>query len=254
MHPRLLEIISRDDNTYREQLKMLATYASDLKTVARTDVDPLAPTWPNPYFFGLDALALYGFIRDRRPKRYVEIGSGFSTRFAARAKRDGSTGTQITSIDPTPRTEVEALCDRRIKSPLELVDLSTFEELEPGDVILMDGSHRVFTGSDTTVFFLEVLPRLATGVLVGVHDIWLPLDYPPEWTSYHFSEHYLMGALLLGEPEWIRPVLACSHVTHDARLSMELEGVWSELGLTGLDRLGLAYWFEIARERDPQPS
>src|SRR5262245_52540208 len=108
----------------------------------------------------------------------LSIGSGHSTKFARRAVVDYGLPTQITSIDPHPRAEIDALCHRTIRKPLEETDLNVFDELEPGDVVFFDGSHQYFMNSDVTVFFLDVPPRLKPGTLVQVHDNTLPYDYP----------------------------------------------------------------------------
>jgi hypothetical protein len=84
-----------------------------------------------------DDVAIYGFLRERRPARYLEIGSGNPTKFAARGRRDGELATRIRSIDPDPRAEVDALCDEIVRAPLESADISSFDELTAGDVLLM---------------------------------------------------------------------------------------------------------------------
>src|SRR5438309_380721 len=83
------------------------------------------------------------------------------TMWVARARRDGALATTITSIDPNPRAGIDELCDRVLRSPLELADLSVFEELTAGDIVLCDGSHRIFMNSDVAAFQLDVLPSLA---------------------------------------------------------------------------------------------
>src|SRR5260370_713340 len=81
----------------------------------------------NIYFSALDAIALYGLLGLRKPSRYLEVGSGNSTMFARRAIRDLGLGTQITSIDPQPRAEIDALCDRVVRTRLEEFDLALFD-------------------------------------------------------------------------------------------------------------------------------
>ena len=83
-------------------------------------------------FSSMDAVALYGMSSEFRPQRFVEVGSGYSTKFARRAIHDHSLRTRITSIDPAPRAEIDKLCDCVIRRPLEELDLSVFDELEPG--------------------------------------------------------------------------------------------------------------------------
>lgn len=244
-HAGLLEIISRYDETYRSELEKIARYADELIRVPKRTDDPLQARWLSQWILSLDAASLYGYTRSLEPKRYFEVGSGNSTTWVARAKQDGKLGTQLTSIDPQPRSEIDRLCDRVIRQPLEDVDLSLFSEIEAGDIFFFDGSHRVFTGSDVSVFFLEILPSLAPGVLVGIHDILWPFDYPPEWTEYYFSEQYLFAAYLLAGCSWFRPVLACNYVANHPELSKVLGPLFSDPALEDVPQLGFAFWIEI---------
>lgn len=157
----------------------------------------MSPLWVRLNHVG-DAVALYGMLFEFRPKKFVEVGSGYSTKFARRAVHEHSLRTRITSIDPAPRTEIDQLCDFVIRRPLEELDLSVFDELEPGDFLFIDSSHRTFSNSDVTVAFMDVLPRLKAGVVVDFHDIFWPYDYLPEWADRYYSEQYLLGSYLLG--------------------------------------------------------
>jgi hypothetical protein len=191
---------------------------------------------------GGDLLVLYGLVRELAPARYVEIGSGTSTKVVARARRDGGLTTRITSIDPHPRAAVDALCDEVVRRPLETVDLALFDDLRAGDVLLMDGSHVAFMGSDVVAFVFDVLPRLRPGVLVGIHDVFWPDDYPPEWAPYSFNEQYVVGALLLGPPSWLEPVLPVRYALSDPELGAILAPVWDRPGLEQVERLGSTLW------------
>ena len=126
----------------------------------------------------------------------------------SRARRDGGLSTHLTSIDPAPRAEIDALCDEVIRAPLEGADLGILGRLQPGDMLFFDGSHRVFMNADTVAFFLDVLPALPPGVIVGVHDIRLPDDYPPEFAERWYSEQYLLACWLLAESPRVKPLLA----------------------------------------------
>jgi hypothetical protein len=212
-HRRLAEVLARGEEGYDRVLAMFEGYREDLASIPLRSQDPLVPRWHNPFLFGLDGVSLYCFTRERRPRRYLEVGSGNSTLFVDRARRDGALETQIVSIDPFPRRDIDAVCDRIVREPLEGVDLGVFSELEAGDVVFMDGTHRAFTNSDAVVFFMDVLPELPPGVLVGVHDIHLPDDYRPEHTDRLYSEQYLLGCMLLGEPAWLDVVLPCWYVS-----------------------------------------
>lgn len=243
-HPELAEIIAARDGVYAARLQEIAGFRDDMAGIPVQQGDPREPAWVNGWFPGLDGASLYGFIRSRSPRRYVEVGSGTSTLFADRARRDGSLGTTITSIDPQPRKEIDAVCDSVVRAPLEVADLGVFAELGEGDVLLLDGSHCVFMNSDVSVFFLEVLPRLAKGVLVGVHDIYLPADYPAEVADRHYSEQYMLAAYLLAGAPFVQPVLPCSYVSGHPELSHALDALWEAPGMAGVERHGVAFWFE----------
>jgi hypothetical protein len=159
---------------------------------------PGQPCWENDWWGTVDALVQVAALRARNPALYLEIGSGFSTLFARRAITDFALRTKIVSIDPSPRHEVDDICDEVIRRPLQAVSASLLERLSPNDVVLVDGSHVALMNTDATVFFLEMLPRLPEGVLVGIDDVFLPWDYPPTWAGRLYAEQYLLAALLLG--------------------------------------------------------
>ena len=117
---------------------------------------------------------------------------------ARRAIKDHGLRTKIISIDPFPRAVIDDLCDQVIRTGLELCDLSIFSDLDRGDVVFIDNSHRSFQNSDVTVFFTEVLPTLNSGTLWSVHDIFLPHDYPGEWLGRFYNEQYLLMTYLFG--------------------------------------------------------
>jgi methyltransferase family protein len=243
-HPGLMEIMSRGNDDYRAALDVIRRSRDEFPAI---DVHPTSdsePSWVNGWQPGLDGGAIYGFLRDRSPVRYVEIGSGTSTKFARRAVRDGSLPTEIVSIDPVPRTEVNDLCDRMIRQSLETADLSIFGELTAGDIVFFDGSHRIYTNSDATVFFLEILPKLPAGVLVGIHDIYLPYDYP-HWISYrYYSEQYLLAAYLLAGQPFFRTVLPAWYVWQQPAFRPDVDTLFEDPRLREVPRHGAAFWIE----------
>src|SRR5690606_30946570 len=93
--------------------------------------------------------------------------------------------------------EIDMICDNVFREPLEDVGLEIFDALGAGDILYIDNSHRAFMNSDVTVVFLDILPRLKPGVLVQIHDVTLPYDYPEVWIDRHYSEQYLLAAWLL---------------------------------------------------------
>jgi predicted O-methyltransferase YrrM len=243
-HPELAELVRRNDDAYQETLEAILARRESLRQIPSSPSDVREPAWRNPYLPALDGAALYTFLCERKPAHYVEIGSGNSTRFVARAKRDCGLETEIVSIDPHPRAEMEALCDTAIRAPLESVDLAVFDRIEPGDIVFMDGSHRVFMNSDAVVFFLDVLYRLPPGVLVAVHDIYLPDDYDPWEADDFYSEQYLLALALLADPGKLRIVLPADYVEKHSRLRRVLEPLWNEPALAGADHYGCAFWIE----------
>jgi predicted O-methyltransferase YrrM len=240
-HPRLTELLSRDVSGYGEVLREFEKYADELNAITLDQVDPLEPHWRSGYLFGTDGASLYGFMRTRRPPRYLEIGSGNSTLFVDRARRDGAMDTEIISLDPSPRREIDSVCDRVIRKPLEQADLKIFGEIQQGDMVFMDGTHRVFMNSDVVAFFLDVLPELPPGVLVGIHDIHLRDDYRPDHNDRYFSEQYMLAAYLLGEPAWLQTVLPCWYASHHPELgSLSRALIPQELAREDPD--GVIYW------------
>jgi hypothetical protein len=246
-HPELERIIAGGPETYRSSLEAIAAYEEPLRRIEGHSAGPLEPSFANEWLPPLDAAAIYAFIRGRSPALYLEIGSGESTKFAARARRDGELHTRIVSIDPKPRAAVDQLCDRVLRMPLEMTDQSVFGELSAGDVLFFDGSHRTFMNSDATVFFLEVLPQLAAGVLVGVHDIFLPYDYPAEYANRYYSEQYLLAAHLLAGNPRLEPVLPAFYASRQPELSPLIDPVISGGRLRGIEPKGHAFWLRTSQ-------
>jgi hypothetical protein len=251
-HPELSEIIARHVGDYCRILEeMLQFRDSVLAIPLRAPPDSPTPRWLNGYLPALDSLALYAFVRVNRPHTYLEIGSGNSTKFARKAISDQALATSIVSIDPHPRAEIDDLCDVVIRSSLESCDLSVFDRLRAGDIVFFDGSHRVFMNSDVTVFFLEVLPRLAPGVLVQIHDICLPLDYPPSMSHTFYSEQYLLAAILLAGASTLEIVLPARFVSETPLLRSILNPLWDAPLLRGVETHGASFWVRTREKRDP---
>lgn len=150
------------------------------------------------WFPRLDAAAAYALVRQAEPARIVEIGSGHSTRFMAQAVADGELGTRITCIDPAPRATLSKLKVEHLPVLLKDAGTGVFEALAAGDILFIDSSHIAMPGTDVDRLFLDVLPRLARGTLVHVHDITLPDAYPEVWEWRGYNEQLLVGALLQG--------------------------------------------------------
>jgi len=162
--------------------------------------EPPTPRFDQDWFPGLDAALLYGLVRARRPRRIVEVGSGHSTRFAAAAIRDEGLDARIHAIDPAPRAAIERLAPivELTRAPVQAVGFGPFAALAPGDILFVDSSHVLMPGSDVDILFNRVLPRLPVGVLVHVHDIFLPDPYPADWDWRGYNEQNAAAALIGG--------------------------------------------------------
>ncbi len=157
-----------------------------------------APRFDQDWFPGLDALAAYAIIRRRRPRRIVEIGSGHSTRFMAAAIQDGDDHTTLTCIDPAPRASIEHLNVVWRRSVIQDAPGDDLEALRGGDVLFVDSSHLLMPGTDVDHLIGHVLPGLRPGILVHVHDIFLPDPYPASWAWRGYNEQSAIAALIQG--------------------------------------------------------
>lgn len=158
----------------------------------------------NPQFGWLDSRALFVFLRELRPRRVVEVGSGFSSLLIADVNRrffDGRIAFEC--VDPYPEAFLEeeiAGLTRLIRTPVEKTDVALFTRLESGDVLFIDSSHVAKTGNDVNFLFFQVLPRLVPGVRVHFYAIFLPEEYPRSWVAEEnrsWNEQYLLQALLM---------------------------------------------------------
>jgi len=218
---------------YAALMKSMLPLVQPMLTIPPHEVANKAePNWINLALPALDAIALYGMIAVRRPARFIQIGSGFSTKFARRAIVDHSLNTRIISIDPQPRAEIDKLCDEVVRLPLEEADLAIFESLSANDLVFFDGSHRSFQNSDVTVFFTEVLPRLPSGLMFGIHDVYLPDDYPAGWADWFFNEQYLLSCWLLAG-ERLQVDFPAHFIGSDADLYSIFSPLWDHPALAG---------------------
>ncbi len=153
---------------------------------------------PNGYYDSPDADALYLMIRRFRPARVIEVGCGNSTRVTRQAALDGGIGTQITAIDPWPRADIADVVDRFEQSRVEAVDPALFGTLGPGDVLFIDSSHVARVANDVAHLFCRIIPALSPGVVIHVHDVFLPYEYPKRffYDCPGWGEQYVLHALL----------------------------------------------------------
>jgi hypothetical protein len=241
-HQKLFNIINKNRHIYRKHLTGILKYKNNLTQISKIQEGNDKPFWNSITFPGLDSISNYYLISKYKPKNYFEVGSGVSTKFSRQAIIDHALNTKITSIDPHPWTDIDAICDRTIRKPLEDVDLSIFNELQQGDILFIDGSHRCFMNSDVTAVFLDILPNLKKGVIVGFHDIFLPFDYCEDWVERYYSEQYLLASYLLADGNKFEIILPNYFIYRDTKLNGILDPLWADPKLTAVERQGGSFW------------
>ena len=219
-HPSDLAGVEMNETT---QLELLREYIPKF----RDEYEQLPTSSPgkdrgfyvnNTLFGGVDALVAYCMVRHFKPRTIIEVGSGFSSlvlgQAAERNKRAG-----LICIEPFPREflregfpGLRSLIEKKVQD----IELEFFSQLESDDILFIDSSHTVKIGSDVNYLFLEVLPRLRPGVIVHVHDIFLPFEYRRDWVLDElrfWSEQYLLQAFLQFNSEF-EVLMANSYLNH----------------------------------------
>lgn len=149
----------------------------------------------NNFYQSVDAEILHTIIRHYRPRTVIEIGSGNSTRVTRKAMKLNGWGS-IVSIDPYPRRDIDNLVNEFIQDRVENVALERFTSLQENDILFIDSSHRLWPENDVKFLFEQVLPILRPGVLIHIHDIFLPMDYPEEFLVHANTEQDFLQAFL----------------------------------------------------------
>jgi hypothetical protein len=246
-HEGLYQIICANDGVYKSYLERFKSYYGFLHQIKQNKTNENDPYWENDFLPGLDIMAIYGITAEHKPKRYIEIGSGNSTKVVRKAIREQGLSTQVISVDPFPRAEIDHLSDEVRREPIENIKDYSFiiDGLEENDVLFIDNSHRVFPNSDATVCFLELLPKLKKGVLVHIHDIYLPFDYPQFMCDRFYNEQYVLAAFILANPDRYQTVFPAYHVSQNNELSGVIEDFWKHENTQNSERHGGSYWIQI---------
>ena len=242
-HQTLYKIIDSNRSDYENLLTKIERYSSDIQAI-RQEKRENSIFWNNGFLPGLDIIILFIMIAEKKPNQFIEVGSGFSTQVAHLSKSIYSTDTQIVSIDPQPRTDIEQIVNVSIRRPFETFDMDEIQ-IEPGDILFIDNSHRILPNSDAMVFFMEVLPALQKGVIVHLHDIYLPYDYPQFMCDRLYNEQYGLAAYLLANPDRYKTMMPNYFVSQDVDLSSIYASVWDHDNLDGVERHGGSFWVEI---------
>jgi hypothetical protein len=200
LYPAVAALFADNEPAFADALEILEDYRDDIARIAAGGGEG-APRFDQDWFPRLDAAMAYALVRRFQPPRIVEVGSGHSTRFVARAVADGGLPTAITAIDPAPRADIARLPIALRREAVPGCGTAPFEALEPGDLLMIDSSHILMPGTDVDFLLGSVLPRLAPGTLVHIHDMMLPDDYPREWAWRGYNEQSAVAALL-GSGAW----------------------------------------------------
>ena len=214
-YPAIERLMAAAEPDFAAHMDAIDGQADAFARIARPNGEPegVAPRFDQDWFPRLDAAAAYAMVRRLRPARIVDIGSGHSTRFLARAIADGALATRLTAIDPAPRADVAGAVDELLRDVVQRVPAprltALVEALGPGDILFVDSSHLLMPGSDVELVLTELLPRLASGVALHVHDVFLPDAYPPEWEWRGYNEQGAIAPLL--GAGW-RPLFASRYV------------------------------------------
>lgn len=244
----LRTIISKERETYKKLLEQFVVDKEMFFEIKQHNEKQITnePTWNNGFLPGLDVVALYEMIKIHKPKVYIEIGSGNSTKVARKAIKDNNLNTKIISVDPFPRAEIDELADEVIRQPLEAIKNNFIvEQLQENDILFIDNSHRVLPNSDAMVCFMELIPNLKPGVIVQIHDVYLPYDYPQFMCDRFYSEQYMLAMLLIANPEKYKTILPNYFISEDKDLAAIVEPIWNSTNTKSVEKHGGSYWFKI---------
>ena len=211
-----------DLNTQKqlEVLQSFESYYSDLPFKDEKQ-EHLRYAYKNGFYSYTDAISLYSMIRKHKPKRIIEAGSGYTSALMLDVNNlFFDDAIKLTFIEPYPERLNSLISEKDkanvtiIKSLLQFVNLSTFEELEKDDILFIDSTHVSKTGSDVNFILFEILPRLKPGVLIHFHDIFYPFEYPRKWVfqGRNWNEDYILRAFLMYNTDF--EILLFSHYLH----------------------------------------
>lgn len=179
-------------------------YRDELLAIPMTSAAPTEYAYANGSFGSGNSELLYDMIRHFKPRRIVEIGSGYSTLMASLAikknlEEGGGAKCELTCVEPFEHPVLERLGLKVIRQKVEHCPAHLFTALDANDILFINSSHVIRPQGDVTHEYLHILGLLRPGVIVHVHDIFTPRDYPKEWvldTRWLWNEQYLLEAFL----------------------------------------------------------
>lgn len=206
------EIAGINLNT-QEQIKLVKEFGKYYNDMPFTDTKNEKGRYyfENIFYSYTDAIFLYSMLRHYRPKQIIEIGSGFSSSVMLDTNNLFlNNEMNLTFIEPyadrlkSLLTKVDVATTTLIESNVQGVSLDTFDKLNAGDILFVDGTHVVKTGSDVNYVLFEIMPRLKSGVLIHFHDVFFPFEYPKSWVfeGRNWNEDYFLKAFLMYNKEF----------------------------------------------------
>ena len=209
--------------------------------------------WDNPAFDGGDASLLYGMIRLVRPRRIIEIGSGWSTLIGLRGLQMNGAGEYL-CIEPYPNPDIQrlgregriTLDQRRVQD----VPLAVFEELQANDILFINSTHVAQIGSDVSRELLQIVPRQAPGVLIHLHDIFLPFEVPRDWVvnkKLFWNEQLLLAAFMACNSEY-KAMASNQLIARDPVLGAAARRAFPHTPVIG----GGSFWFSRLQATPPR--
>lgn len=198
-----------NEERLRKELVALSEFSADFEPPMEGDEETCRSFfWKNSQFSYCDAMSLYAYVRRQKPKTIVEIGSGFSS-LASLAALDANGTGRLKCVEPYPRPFISALAE---EDKLDLLQVHAQhltaemlnEMLDDGDILFIDSTHTVKTGSDCLHIYLRLLPKITKKILVHVHDIFLPFGMPKRWlleNHIYWTEQYLLLAWMTDNPK-----------------------------------------------------
>ncbi len=210
--PKNIKGIDLNKEAQMATLKQMVPYYNE-NTFPETKTEGKRYYFQNNYYSYSDSLFLYNIMRHNKPKRIVEVGSGFSSAVMLDTNDQFFDGAiKLTFVEPHPQRLYSLLNENDKKNTtihvknIQTIELETFDQLQENDILFIDSTHVSKADSDVNRIILEILPRLNKGVLIHFHDIFYPFEYPKDWVlgwqGFGWNETYLLKSFLLHNPDF----------------------------------------------------
>jgi hypothetical protein len=194
------------DSKYQILLDELPKHLARFDTFRGAETNDVGFQFGNGFYESPDVEILYAMVRMQCPRQIVEIGCGHSTKVIQQAIRDGGIECEHVAIDPEPRQDISRLVDLMIEQPVEFARAESYvEKLHCGDILFIDTSHEVKPANDVACIYGKLINRVPIGVIVHIHDIFIPYEYPRTWVREFrrkWGEQYIVQMMLMNFGGW----------------------------------------------------